>query len=113
MAPTASIAPETGLLDDLRRLHVQTMIDGGSFVAYVNRSMMAKRWTRIVADAEIPHVTRHDLRRTGITRALLAGTAAVVVQKLAGHAGIKTTMEYYVEVDKADLREAVANLAAM
>jgi len=106
------IAPEAGLLDDLRRLQVQTMIDGGPFVDYANRSMMAKRWTRIIADADIPHLSRHDLRRTAITRALLAGMPPVVAQKLAGHADIKTTMEYYVEVEKADLRAAVAKLAA-
>ena len=101
------------MLDDLRRLQAKTMIDGGPFIAYANRSMMAKKWTLIVADAKIPHLTRHDLRRTGITRALLGGMPPAAVQKLAGHVSINTTMEYYVEVSKADLREAVAKLAAM
>ena len=35
--------------------------------------------------------------------------APAVVQRLAGHADIATTMAYYVEVDKNALRKAVRN----
>ncbi len=55
-------------------------------------------------------MTCHDLRRTGITRALLGGMVPAAVQKLAGHKSIATTMKYYVQVEQADLREAAAKL---
>ncbi len=52
-------------------------------------------------------ITFHDLRRTGISRALLDGVPPIVVQQVAGHADIKTTMEYYAEVYDGDVRSAM------
>lgn len=100
------------LLADLHKLKAKTLQDGGPFVAFRDKSNLHKKWARIIKAAEIPAVTIHDLRRTGITRALLAGMPSVVVQKLAGHKSITTTVKYYTEVSKADLREAVKRLAA-
>ena len=40
-------------------------------------------------------VTIHDLRRTFITRLIRAGVPLPTVQKLAGHADIKTTLTHY------------------
>jgi integrase len=45
--------------------------------------------------AEIRNGCFHDLRKTAITRWLLAGLAPQEVQRLAGHADIETTMKYY------------------
>ncbi len=99
-----------GLLDILRRLQVQTLQDGGPFTAFTDRHNLQKKWKAIVSHAKIEHVTIHDLRRTGITRALLGGMPPVAVQRLAGHKSIATTMRYYVQLDRDDLRKAVAKL---
>ncbi len=80
------------------------MRDGGPFVLHAELSNLRKKWERIIVLAEIPAITRHDLRRTAITRALLAGVAPPVVQRLAGHKDIKTTMDHYFEVEKEELR---------
>ena len=47
----------------------------------------------------------HDLRRTGITRALLAGMPMPVVHKVAGHEDLSTTMQYYTEVTNRNVKE--------
>lgn len=61
----------------------------------------------MVEGAGIPHITRHDLRRTGIARALLNGMPQVAVQERDGHANIATTMQCYVEGSRQNLRDAV------
>ena len=86
------------------RRRIKVFIDGAC------EPNVHKKWRRIVKAAEIPAITLHDLRRTGITRALLANMPPVVVQKLAGHRDIKTTLRYYTEVSKADLRQAVKRM---
>ena len=101
------IAQGSELLADLRRLQVQTLRDDGPFVVYADRSNTAKKRQVIVKDSKVAPITIHDLRRTGITRALLANMPPVVVQKLAGHRDIKTTLRYYSEVNRDDLRRAV------
>lgn len=57
-------------------------------------------------DAGIPEVTRHDLRQTGITRALLNRRPLVAVQWMAGHANLETMMQYYVQINRQYLRAA-------
>ena len=94
-------------IDDLRKLQMQTLQDGGPFVAYADASSTSKKRNRILKVAGIPPITIHDLRRTGITRALLAGVPPITVQKLAGHQDIKTTMQYYAQVNFDDLRAGV------
>lgn len=101
------IAESSSLFDNLRKLQVQTLQDGGPFVAYADGSSTAKKRNRILKAAGIPPITIHDLRRTGITRALLAGVPPITVQKLAGHKDIKTTMRYYAQVNFDDLRAGV------
>ncbi len=68
------------------------------------------RWTRIVAEAGVDHITFHDTRSTYITRLILAGVALPVVQRLAGHAKIETTIKYYMWVNDSDLRAGVSKL---
>ncbi len=106
------IAESSSLLNDLRRLQAATILDGGPFAAYADHSNTAKKRAAILKDAEIPHITIHDLRRTGITRALLAGVPPITVQKLAGHRNIATTMRYYAQVDTQDLRDGVEKARA-
>lgn len=107
------IAESSSLLADLRRLQASTLQDGGPFVAYANPSTTTDKRLAIVKDAEIPYVTYHDLRRTGITRALLAGVPPITVQRLAGHRNIETTMRYYAQVDTQDLRDGVERARAV
>lgn len=70
-------------------------------------SFAVDKWARNLGNAGIPYIGRHDWRRTGITRAMLANMAPVAVQKMAGYANIATTMKYYVQVSQRDLRDAV------
>ena len=102
------IDPRTGLLDELRRLQAETLKEGGPFVRY--RFNQQTRWREIVKHAKIPRVTVHDLRQTGIMRALLAGVTPITVQKIAGHSDISTTTTYYAEASKDDLRKGVAKV---
>lgn len=101
--------PKSGVVDKLRRLQAMTLRDGGPFTRYADRSNLHKKWTEVVKHAEIEHITIHDLRRTGITRALLDNMPITVVKDLAGHHKIETTMRYYKGIKKRNLREAVAN----
>ncbi|MEE9296051.1 MAG: site-specific integrase [Phycisphaerae bacterium] len=103
---------DDALLTDLHKLKAKTLRDGGPFTVFVDKSNLDKKWQRVLADGRIAHLTRHDLRRTGITRALLANVPPVTVQKLAGHRSIKTTMDYYLEVEKEDLREGMRRASA-
>ncbi len=102
----------SSLLSDLRRLKAKTMKDGGPFRSLSNASASNKKWYRILGDAGIKHITRHDLRRTGITRALVNGMPPTLVMKMAGHQNMATTMKYYAKVTQDDLRKAVAKLHA-
>ena len=55
----------------------------------------------------------HDLRHTYATRAIECGVQPKVLQKLLGHASIKTTMDRYVHVTDDSLVDAVAQFQAL
>jgi integrase len=69
-----------------------------------------KRFSRIVKRAGIEPCTIHDLRRTFVSHLANAGENEAVVQKLAGHASISTTLEHYTCVLPETLRKAPAKL---
>ena len=98
--------PET--VDVLRWVQAMTLCDGGPFVG-MNKPMQ-RRWEKIIETAKVSDVTPHDLRRTFITRLIRAGVPLPTVQKLAGHADIKTTVWYYNQVSTGDLRSGIAKL---
>lgn len=98
---------DQSLMGKLRRLQAMTLQAGGPFRCFADRSNLRKKWKRIVADAGIEPITVHDLRRTGISRALLDGMPLAAVKKLAGHRSITTTERYYLGVGKQALRDAV------
>jgi Phage integrase family len=52
----------------------------------------------------------HDLRRTFVSHLAMAGVSAAVVQKLAGHASIATTVKHYTQIMPEALREAQSRL---
>ena len=57
--------------------------------------------------AGIKHFCMHALRHTYATRAIERGMQPKVLQKLLGHASIKTTMDRYVHVTDDSLAQAV------
>ena len=68
---------------------------------------MSKRFLHYVRLAKLPEgLSFHSLRHTYISWMIMAGVPVPVVQKLAGHADLKTTMGY-VHLAPDSLRGAV------
>ena len=66
-----------------------------------------RNWQVICKKAGVEDATFHDLRATCITEWFEQGLMPHEVQRLAGHSSIETTMKYYVQVDRNDLRAAL------
>lgn len=62
---------------------------------------------KLCDEAKIKRFCMHALRHTYATRAIESGMQPKVLQKLLGHASIKTTMDRYVHVTDASLTNAV------
>ena len=62
---------------------------------------------KLCDDAGIKRFCMHALRHTYATRAIEAGMQPKVLQKLLGHASIKTTMDRYVHVTTESMGEAI------
>ena len=62
---------------------------------------------KLCDEAGIPRFCMHALRHTHATRAIESGMQPKVLQKLLGHASIKTTMDRYVHVTTDSLDQAV------
>ncbi len=62
---------------------------------------------KLCDEAGIKHFCMHALRHTYATRAIEAGMQPKVLQKLLGHASIKTTMDRYVHVTDDSMSKAV------
>jgi integrase len=73
--------------------------------SYVN-----KRFSRIVKRAGIEPCTIHDLRKTFLSYLANAGENEAVVQKLAGHASMATTLKHYTRILPETLRRAPGKL---
>lgn len=56
---------------------------------------LLRSFKEIVERAEIRKCNVHDLRRTFISHLAMAGVNEAVVQKLAGHASMETTLKHY------------------
>ena len=68
---------------------------------------------KLCDEAGIKHFCMHALRHTYATRAIESGMQPKVLQKLLGHASIKTTMDRYVHVTDDSLVDAVAQFQAL
>lgn len=62
---------------------------------------------KLCDEAGIKRFCMHALRHTYATRAIESGMQPKVLQKLLGHASIKTTMDRYVHVTDDSLNQAV------
>lgn len=62
---------------------------------------------KLCDEAGIKHFCMHALRHTYATRAIESGMQPKVLQKLLGHASIKTTMDRYVHVTDESLDKVV------
>lgn len=62
---------------------------------------------KLCDEAGIEKFCMHALRHTYATRAIECGVQPKVLQKLLGHASIKTTMDRYVHVTSESLDQAV------
>lgn len=62
---------------------------------------------KLCDEAGIKHLCMHALRHTYATRAIESGMQPKVLQKLLGHASIKTTMDRYVHVTAESLDYAI------
>jgi integrase len=65
---------------------------------------------RLLKRAGIPYCTMHDLRRTFISHLAMAGVNAAIVQELAGHSSISTTLKHYTRIMPQSLRDAQRRL---
>ena len=62
---------------------------------------------KLCDEAKIKRFCMHALRHTYATRAIESGMQPKVLQKLLGHASIKTTMDRYVHVTEDSLLKAI------
>ena len=74
------------------------------------RNNVQTGFRRIVEHAGVPRCSIQDLRRTFVSQLAMAGVNEAMVQKLAGHASIQTTLTYYTGIMPQSLRTAQARL---
>ncbi len=98
------------LLDELRRLQVQTQQAGGPFIGLGDN--LWKKWVAIRTLADLPGVTVHDCRRTFCCRLIRAGCPLPTVQRLAGHSKIETTLRFYHWVSDEDMSDGMKRMHA-
>ena len=96
------------VVEILCRMRMQTAFLAGPFADL--KPSFHRHWTRIVEKAGVDHLTFHALRSTFITRLILAGVPLPTVQRLAGHADIKTTIKFYTWINDDELRAGVSKL---
>ena len=74
------------------------------------KNNVQSQFRKIVSRAGIKYCTIHDLRRTFVSHLAMAGVNEAVVQKLAGHASITTTLKYYTDIAPESLKAAQEQL---
>lgn len=64
----------------------------------INPSNLRRTFNRIIAKAELPKITFHDLRHCHATLMLKAGVNPKIVSERLGHSSIKVTLDTYSHV---------------
>ena len=67
----------------------------------------------LVDTRDRPLFTMHHLHRTFVTNPLTTGTDPKLVQALAGHADVQTTLRHYAAVRAKNLTSAVDRLSKL
>jgi len=104
----ALAGPVRTVLRDLARRG--KLVFAGRDDTSIRGDTVSNAFADIVEEAGIKHCTLHDLRRTFVSHLARAGVNAALVQKLAGHSAIATTVKYYTGVMPDSLREAQGRL---
>ena len=83
----------------------------------ISKSSLRHAWSKYLELSGVDNMltkkfTPYSTRHTYITRLVEAGTNAKVVQELAGHSSIETTLKYYTHATDDLKNEAVTNLQA-
>ena len=78
---------------------------GSVSTQYVNRALLNAAKTAGIQK----HITSHALRHSFATFLVKQNTNIVIIQKLLGHASLKTT-SVYLHVQQAELKEAVGRI---
>ena len=79
------------VLNSLPRISEYVFVNPKTMKPYVD---IKKAWQAVLKDAKIENFRFHDLRHTAITRMVEKGIPLPVVQEIAGHTKIETTMRY-------------------
>lgn len=99
-----------GLIPEMQELLMSLPRRGDNVFCIQNglpwRHNFSRDFRAIVKRAGIPHCTLHDLRRTFVSQLARAGVNQAIVQKLAGHASMATTLRFYTEIPPENMRSA-------
>ena len=87
-----------------RRVFFTQWLEKGGVICYNLRNI---HLYKLCEEAGIKHFCMHTLRHTYATRAIESGMQPKVLQKLLGHASIKTTMDRYVHMTAESLDYAI------
>ena len=75
--------------------------------------MLYRRFTALIARADVLPIRFHDLRHTSATLLLGKGVHGKIVQERLGHANIAMTLDLYSHVTADMQREAADRLEAL
>jgi integrase len=67
-------------------------------------------WLTALRNANLPHLTPHDLRHTAASLAVSAGANVKVLQRVLGHRSAAMTLDVYAELFEEDLSSFAAQL---
>lgn len=76
----------------------------------MTRESLKRWWQRHRQDYGLDDWTLHELRHTYLTNLAQAGVHPAIMQRLAGHASMSTTLKIYTHVNNDDLRQAAQKL---
>lgn len=75
--------------------------------------VLRRWWERNRGDYGLEGWTLHELRHTYLTNLAQAGVHPAVMQKLAGHSSMNTTMQIYTHVHNDDMKKAMQSLHSL